>query len=418
MQKNDRVIVAEHIETILPKLKSEPKGCARYPYLNVVWGDHPYNSVLFGWDAHFIALRLAAKGEPEWLRYHTDNFLNLQDKETGFISSLYPLFQELAPSDADTYYPLMAQGILVYGVKTGDLEWVRNAANGVRKLLGYYEKFQQDECGLFFNKFGWTGCDNDISIAVYEPGTVCSPWINALIWLEYRAMAKLGVLLNDNQLEQEFIDKEKMLQKAIEDLLWNEDDSCYAQYVRDTKTSTIKMEDSLLNSHGIGLYSFLSFTNLTPLYAGLADRNRAKLVIDKYLSSKDHFLSDWGIRSLSKSSEFYNNAIWGNPPRFECPDRLTNSNWQGPVWVLCTYFMFQALLNYGYTSVAREAVDNLNKTLAADITNNGMMHENYDAETGKPLYADNFGSWNVLADLMLEELETGESVCDVFLQRQ
>jgi glycogen debranching enzyme len=176
------------------------------------------------------------------------------------------------------------------------------------------------------------------------------------------------------------------------------------------------MEDELLNSQGVGLYSFLSFTNLTPLYAGLADRDRAKLVIDKYLSSKDHFLSDWGIRSLSKSSEFYNNAIWGNPPRFECPDRLTNSNWQGPVWVLCTYFMFHALLNYGYTSVAREAIDNLNKTLAADITNNGMMNENYDAENGRPLYASNFGSWNVLADLMPEELKTGKSVCDVFMK--
>jgi glycogen debranching enzyme len=416
MSKTNQAIVAGHIETILPKLKSKPKGCAKYPYLNVVWGDHPYNTVMFGWDAHFIALRLAAKGEPEWLKYHTDNFLELQDTETGFISSLYPLFSELAPSDADTYYPLMAQGILVYGEKTGDMEWVRHAADGARRLLGYYEKYQKDECGLFFNKFAWTGCDNDISIAVYVPGTVCSPWINSLIWLEYRAMVKLGVMLGDADMASEFTAKEKSLQETIERLLWSEEDSCYAQYIRETKRATIKMEDELLNSQGVGLYSFLSFTNLTPLYAGLADRDRAKLVIDKYLSSKDHFLSDWGIRSLSKSSEFYNNAIWGNPPRFECPDRLTNSNWQGPVWVLCTYFMFHALLNYGYTSVAREAIDNLNKTLAADITNNGMMNENYDAENGRPLYASNFGSWNVLADLMPEELKTGKSVCDVFMK--
>lgn len=351
------------------------------------------------------------------MKYHTDNFMCLQDKQTGFIPSLHPLFGELQPGDADTYYPLLAQGILVYGQLTQDLDWLKHAVVGAKGLLDYYEKYQQDSNGLFYNKFAWTGCDNDISIAVYEPGRVCSPWTNSLIWLEYRAMAKLGAMIGDKAIEQEYSAKEAALREAIENILWSEEDSCYAAYNRDTKSTSIRMKDDLLNSHGVGLYSFLSFTNLTPLYAGLADESRAEQVIDKYLSSKDHFLSDWGIRSLSKASEFYSNAIWGNPPRFECPDRLTNSNWQGPVWVLCSYFMIQALLNYGYVEVAREASDNLLATLANDIKSNGMMHENYDAETGQPLYADNFGSWNVLGDQIQKDITSGKSICDYILDR-
>ena len=31
------------------------------------------------------------------------------------------------------------------------------------------------------------------------------------------------------------------------------------------------------------------------------------------------------------------------------------------------------------------------------------MHENYDAETGKPLAADNFVSWNILIYNMLDD---------------
>ena len=75
--------------------------------------------------------------------------------------------------------------------------------------------------------------------------------------------------------------------------------------------------------------------------------------------------------------------------------------------------MFRALINYGYASEAEDAMHNLHKALACDITKNGMMHENYDAETGEPLYAEHFGSWNVLADLMPSELSTGRSILDI-----
>jgi hypothetical protein len=41
-----------------------------------------------------------------------------------------------------------------------------------------------------------------------------------------------------------------------------------------------------------------------------------------------------------------------------------------------------------------------------DLAGNGMMHENYHADTGAPLAAPDFISWNLLVAQMLDEAQT------------
>jgi hypothetical protein len=41
-----------------------------------------------------------------------------------------------------------------------------------------------------------------------------------------------------------------------------------------------------------------------------------------------------------------------------------------------------------------------------------MMHENYHADTGAPLAAPDFISWNLLVAQMLEEARTGRFLAD------
>ena len=405
--KTDQEIVAEHIAKILPLLKHEPESGIPYPYLSVGWGENPpYSGAIYGWDSYHAALRLAAGGEPKWLRYHTDIFLAVEDLSTGFIPQMISFNGERLTPGRDTYFPFLLQGILVYTVISGDKEWAMSILHNAKLYLEYYEKYQQDPTGLFFWKYCWSGgVDNDAAIAFVPNGSVCPPNINALLYLEYKSMEKLCVLLGKPADENIYRHKADKLRDTINNALWSNEDTCYAPYRRRDGYVGIRL----------GAYSFLSHTNLMPLYAAIAPKDKASAVIERYLISRDHFFSDWGIRSLSKSSEYYNNAVWGNPPRFDDFDRLTNSNWQGPVWVPANYFMFRALLNYGYTSLAEQVMVNLHKTLANDIRNNGVLHENYNAETGQPLYAPYYGSWNTLADLMPEELKTGKSLSDIFV---
>ncbi len=85
------------------------------------------------------------------------------------------------------------------------------------------------------------------------------------------------------------------------------------------------------------------------------------------------------------------------------PNRLTNSNWQGPVWVPLNYFMFHALLFYGFAGEAEILSSRTINMLVHSLNKIGSFAENYDSDNGTPLYCKDFASWNILADMMPQE---------------
>ena len=62
-----------------------------------------------------------------------------------------------------------------------------------------------------------------------------------------------------------------------------------------------------------------------------------------------------------------------------------------------------AHLNATERRAAVEAAARVTRLCLDDIERNGMMHENYHADTGRPLAAPDFISWNLLAAQMLGE---------------
>jgi putative isomerase len=80
-------------------------------------------------------------------------------------------------------------------------------------------------------------------------------------------------------------------------------------------------------------------------------------------------------------------------------------NWQGPVWVLPNVFVVRKLMELGLISEARNIASRVVRVMLKDIQENGMLHENYDANTGKCLWAPQFMSWNILALELLAVLE-------------
>ena len=120
------------------------------------------------------------------------------------------------------------------------------------------------------------------------------------------------------------------IRKAVSENLWDEKRGIYAPWNLLSGRRQISWGDGSLDSE-VGYNAFISCPSLLPLFAGIAEPEQAESMIRKYVLSPEHFRSRFGIRSLSRSSEYYNNARWGNPPRFGDWSRLTNSNWQGPV---------------------------------------------------------------------------------------
>jgi len=398
---NDFDKVTNYIQQIMPLLEKPVISKLKYPYLTISYGQH-YPSI-FCWDNHHMAMRFAYAGKPEYMKFLIANLLHYQTDD-GYVPNCVSATE--GPCNYSPRFhaqPFLMQCALMYINQTGDIQEIKKQFDKLVSYLAYYEQNYKASNGLFFWQMGWmSGFDNDIVTSIFPPQTIVSADLSSWMVLEYRAAYQIARKLGLEDLQTSFKEKALSLVQLINDILWNEEMGSYSAYNTASGKLLFSYEDPYLDST-IGRYAFQSCSNLIPLYARIADQDRASRMIKKYVISESHFASPFGIRSLSMSSEYYNNGIWGNPPRFGDVSRLTNSNWQGPVWIPLNYFMYHALSYYGFYEEAKKLVNKTIKLLVMSINNIGSFAENYNADTGKPLYATKFASWNILADIMSME---------------
>ncbi len=115
--------------------------------------------------------------------------------------------------------------------------------------------------------------------------------------------------------------------------------------------------------------------------------------------SSDHFLRSAGIASVAASEPLYNQAKRGLYGRVIC------SNWQGPMWVLPNALIARALVREKFFKDAQRIAELVVNTLATGLEAKGTLFENYHADTGEPLFAPQFMSWNSLCLELLSILE-------------
>ena len=181
-----------------------------------------------------------------------------------------------------------------------------------------------------------SGFDNDVVTTFFPPGSVIPADLSAWLYREYRAAAEIAERIGDATAQADYAGRAERLRAAINARLWQADEETYAAYDLCAGAPILRLGDPHIGAT-IGRYAFQTCSNLIPLYAGVADREQGRAMLRRYVLSEEHFLSPHGIRSLSRASEFYNNAVWGNPPRFGDHRVLTTSNWQGPVWIPLCY---------------------------------------------------------------------------------
>ena len=405
-------ITHDHIQQIMPLIRHDAEGVFRYPYLTVTYGPH-YGGYVFSWDNHHMTLRFAAGGEPEQMRYFVDNLLSFQTSY-GYVPCVINAADGGNGALSDFHaQPFLAQNAAIYTMATGDLAWAETAFPKLRKYLDYWQSAHAAPFGLYRWRYPYmSGFDNEIAATIFPPDSIISPDLNAWLYLELRSLAYLAERLN--QPAAEFTAAAAALKQAINTYLWDEEYGSYAAYDLGAGKRRLAWGDGTLPGT-VGHYAYLSCPALIPLFARVASPEQARRMIETYVLSPSHFRSPYGIRSLSKSSEYYNNACWGNPPRYGDPRRLTNSNWQGPVWIPLNWFVFHALLHYGFTAEARQLADDTFRVIAMNVEKLGYMRENFHGDTGEALYADNFASWNILADLMPDYLPGGTPKLTLFV---
>lgn len=223
-----------------------------------------------------------------------------------------------------------------------------------------------------------TGADDNVAAFGFPDNTVIATDMNTYTLREYKSMSLLAHKLGKKSDQKIFQAYYQDIKKNMLTHLWHDEDKIF--YNRSIETGDYIKR--------------ISFSCFVPLWEGIASQKDGEESIRRYILSPRHLWSEYGIRTLSKSDPEYNNVNRIKP----------YSNWQGPVWPIANYLYIHALVNYGFSKEALQVAQRITKLVENDIKQTGGMHENYDAETGLPLAAPNFVSWNILVGNMLDEV--------------
>ncbi len=378
----------------LDRLEAEAEariGGLRARVLRKANGALPYDYIVpngvyeeqWDWDAFFVGLHLISvdKSDGIYLRNWCLNFLHHTEPDGQTPGGIRPW----SGRDARLYQikPLMGQAAFYASLALGDFNWIIPIWDKMKLCVTYRERKMNDP-GTGLVKW-WdsmeSGADNNVSLVRRYHNSMAGADVNAFMVLDYRAMALIAERIGRGDEAAEFRGKAVRLADAVDTHLWNEAEATY--YTYDTVERALVRRDT--------------YSNLVALWAGLASPKRARRMIERRVLDPGKLWSRHGVRSLASDDPQYNNENVLKP----------YSNWQGPIWPHANWMFMHALLNYGYRDAGLEIAERVTRLCLDDLDRNGMMHENYHADTGAPLAAPDFISWNLLVARMIREARGG-----------
>jgi alpha,alpha-trehalase len=359
------------------KVKRKAQGALPYDYL-VPGGVYEEQ---WDWDAFFMGMAISSQNPKEaiYLKNWVLNFIH-NAREDGYTPGC------VTPKGRDERLnqlkPFLAQGAYYASQFIQDFNWLEAHYAKLKTIILYREKNlwnKKYNLAVWFNSME-SGADNNLAALDFPDKTVIATDLNSYLYLEYIALSLIAKKLKNQKDEKIFKQKSQDIKKNINKYLWSEEDSAYYN----------------LDSRNGKFIKRISFNSFHPLWTHIAPPKRAQKFIEKYAINPKKLWSEYGIRTLSKDDPGYNNINMIKP----------HSNWQGPIWPIANYIYMHSLLNYKYQKKAIDLAKKITKICLLDIEKTGGMHENYNAETGEPLAAPNFISWNLLVANMLKEATT------------
>ncbi|KAI9736854.1 MAG: Processing alpha glucosidase I [Claussenomyces sp. TS43310] len=193
-----------------------------------------------------------------------------------------------------------------------------------------------------------------------------------------KSLKRIATFIGDEDDAAEYAIAEHAILRNIDDLHWSSEANTYCDATIDA------YEENMLVCHKgyISIFPFL--TGLLP-----PDSPRMGAILD-LIGDKDELWSDFGIRSLSKSDEFYGTG---------------ENYWRGPIWMNMNYLAVRELLKVARSPGphAEKAADlynrlrhNLVETVYKSWKDTGFAWEQYNPETGAGQRTQHFTGWTSL----------------------
>jgi len=365
--------------------------------------DGPYFQ-LFDWDMYFMSAALSYDKVSKPIEGSIEDFLSFVDEFanwTGYTP------REIAPDALwalpEMCKPFLAQAAVRASLTSGDVAWLRGSdlppsSDPNYRSLQFYERPNEPARVTYYQKlkdtlafweqnrrasdglFVWyngveSGTDNSPAVSDEPSQTTEGVDLQSYIYREYRALAYLARRLNEPRDADLYDGKAAALKSLISARMWSESDGSFWN----------------IDSRTHAFVQVKAWTNFVPLWAGTASPAQAERMIPALLNSGS-FWSANGVRTLAKDEPLYDAA---------------KGYWRGPVWILSNYLMMHGLMNFGHKAEAVELADKTLRLLVADFRKTGGMNENYNPETGAPDANGHFVSWNLLAEHMQAEAQSG-----------
>lgn len=360
-----------------------PKGILKHEYL-VPSG--PYWQ-LFDWDMYFMSLALSYDGVGKPVVGSVENFLEFVDEFANW-PGYAP--REIAPDALwalpEQSKPFLAQAAVRASLTTRDFTWLERANGESRKTnyakladtVAFWENTRRAQDGLFrwYNGVE-SGVDNNPAVSDTPAEVTEGVDLQCYLFREYRALALLAEKLGKPADAADYRRKAEDLKQRVQQKMWSEADGMFLNI--DSRTGQF--------------VRVKTWTNFVPLWASMATREQADRTIKEHLLDPAEFWAPNGVRTLAPDEPLYN---------------PNSGYWRGPVWVISNYLMMHGLLKYGYKSEARELASKTVRLLVDDLKAHAGMNECYNPATGEPAAGGKFLSWNLLAEHMVEEAETGK----------
>lgn len=229
-----------------------------------------------------------------------------------------------------------------------------------------------------------------------QPPDIAELNVDLISWVGTmtRSMKKIAELLGKKEDAAKYSKVEYAIQRNIEDLHWSEKDKAYCDVSVDQADNDV-------------FYCAKGYISLFPFALKmLAPGNKHIRDVIELIADPEELFSPFGLRSLSKSNEFY---------------RTDEDYWRGPIWLNINYLVLDSLLHYGTGENAKQLDQDTfalaNKTyseLRKNLVNNvyrqwratGFAHEQYDDKTGKAKGAKHFLGWTGLVTVIMRMPES------------
>lgn len=237
------------------------------------------------------------------------------------------------------------------------------------------------------------GVDNDPSAFGRPRFSTAGIFLNSFLVNELKCMAKLLKETGDEEYTV-YEQKAQKLAQAVQDECYDNRDKLFYSVDVDIKCRSYDWFHKGLGVFWNTLFiKVRSWSSFLPMLCSIATDQQAK-ELAKHILDENTYMSNGGIRSLSRDEKMYNLDASSNP-----------SNWLGPIWIIAQYAVFRGLMNYGLKEEAEIIAKKTLSLLGDDLRKTGTLHEYYNPETREPVMSPDFVNWNILAINMADELE-------------